>query len=186
VTGTLVLVFGPSGAGKDSVIEAARAMLPEAAPVVFARRAITRPEGAGGEAHEAVSWAEFAARRAAGAFLLSWEANGHGYGIPRAVTADLAAGRTVVASVSRTVLGDAARLGFPVLAVRITAPAAVLAARLAARGRESVAEISQRLSRAGLAEPALGLPVTEIVNGGALADAARAFVALLGDQAPKA
>ncbi|WP_291297358.1 phosphonate metabolism protein/1,5-bisphosphokinase (PRPP-forming) PhnN [Elioraea sp.] len=185
MTGTLVLVFGPSGAGKDSVIEAARAMLPDDAPVVFARRAITRPEGSGGEAHEAVSWAMFAARRAAGAFLLSWEANGNGYGIPRAVTGDLAAGRTVVASVSRTVLGEAARLGWPVLAVRVTAPAAVLAGRLAARGRESEGEISHRLARAGLAEPDLGLPVMEIVNGGALADAARRFADLLVDQPPK-
>jgi phosphonate metabolism protein PhnN/1,5-bisphosphokinase (PRPP-forming) len=177
-------VFGPSGAGKDSVMEAARAMLPPGSPVVFARRAVTRAEGAAGEAHEPVSWAAFAARRAAGAFLLSWEANGNGYGIPRAVTDDLAAGRTVVASVSRTVLAEAAGLGWPLLAVRITAPPAVLAARLAARGREGAGEISDRLARAGLAEPDPGIAVTEIVNAGALAEAAARFAAVLADQVP--
>lgn len=166
-------------------MEAARAMLPPGSPVVFARRAITRPEGSAGESHEAVSWPDFAARRAAGAFLLAWEANGNGYGIPREVVGDLAAGRTVVASVSRTVLGDAAALGWPVLAVRITAPPAVLAARLAARGRESAGEIGERLARAALAEPAAGIAVTEIVNAGALADAAQHFAALLADQPPK-
>lgn len=185
MTGRLVLVFGPSGAGKDSVIETARTMLPEHAPVVFARRAITRPEASAGEAHEAVTWAEFFARRAAGAFLLSWEANGNGYGIPRAVTGDLEAGRSVVASVSRTVLGAAATLGFPVLAVRITAPADVLAARLAARGRETAGEIGHRLARASMAEPEAGIAVMEIVNDGALVDAARRFVAMLVDQPPK-
>jgi len=176
--GRLVLVFGPSGAGKDSVLAAAMAS-PAAMPLVFCRREITRPADAGGEAHSPVTWPTFAARRAAGAYLLSWEANGNGYGIPAHHADDLAAGRIVVASVSRTVLAAAARLGWPVTALRITAPVAVLAERLARRGRESEAEIRARLARAPMAEPASGIAIAEIVNDGTLEQAVARFLALV-------
>lgn len=179
--GRLVLVFGPSGSGKDSVLAAAAGHR-AAADLVFCRREITRPAAAGGEAHVPVSLPVFSARRAAGAYLLAWEANGHGYGIPATCAGALDAGRVVVASVSRTVLGAAALLRWPVLPVRITAPAALLAARLSRRGRESEAEIAQRLGRASLAEPETGLAVQEIVNDGALEVAAERFLALV--QAP--
>lgn len=177
--GLLALVFGPSGAGKDSVLDAAARMLPADSPIVFARRAITRPDGAGGEAHEAITWPDFAARRAAGSFLLSWEANGHGYGIPARYGRILDAGAIVVASVSRTVLADAASLRWPVLPIRITAPAPILAERLARRGREDAGAIAERLARAALAEPEFGLAVHEIVNDGTLEDAAGRFLALV-------
>lgn len=180
--GRLVLVFGPSGAGKDSILAAASAA-PEARGMVFCRREITRPRDAGGEAHLPVTWAVFAAHRAAGRYILSWEANGNGYGIGAHYADDLAAGRIVVASVSRTVLRAATRLGWPVLALRITAPIAVLAERIARRGRESEAEIRARLARATLAEPEAGLAITEIVNDGTIADAVARFLALV--QPPK-
>lgn len=174
----LVLVFGPSGAGKDSVLEAAAAS-PAADRLLFCRREITRPADAGGEAHIPVTWPEFAARRAAGAYLLAWEANGKGYGIPAHCAADLARGRVVIASVSRTVLAAAAPLGVEVMALRITAPVAVLAERLARRGRESEAEIRARLARAPLPEQAAGIAITEIVNDGTLEEAVSRFLALV-------
>ena len=46
--GRLVYVAGPSGAGKDSVIEFARQHLPPGAKVRFAQRTITRPADTGG------------------------------------------------------------------------------------------------------------------------------------------
>jgi phosphonate metabolism protein PhnN/1,5-bisphosphokinase (PRPP-forming) len=163
---------------------AAAAASPAAADLVFCRREVTRPADAGGEAHVPLTWPIFAARRAAGAYLLAWEANGHGYGIAAHCADDLAAGRIVVASVSRTVLATAARLGWPVTALRITAPVAVLAERLARRGRESEAEIRARLARAPLGEPAAGIAISEIVNDGTLDQAVARFLALV--QAPKA
>jgi ribose 1,5-bisphosphokinase len=157
----LVLVVGPSGAGKDTLIEGARAALAGDPRFRFVRRVITRPADAGGEAHEAVTPAEFAARRAAGGFALAWRAHGLDYGIPADIAEDLAAGRVVIANVSRAVLAEAAAR-FPVRVLEITAPAEVLAARLAARGRETASDIAQRLARQ-VPLPA-GLAVERVVN----------------------
>src|SRR6516165_1390213 len=101
----LVLVVGPSGAGKDTLIEAARLALADDPRFRFVRRVITRPADAGGEAHEAVSEAEFAARD----FTLQWQAHGLRYGIPAAVIDDVGLEQVVVANVSRTVVAEAAQ-----------------------------------------------------------------------------
>jgi len=124
----------------------ARERLGDDARFRFVRREITRPGEAGGEDHLAVTPEVFAARRAAGAYALSWEAHGLGYGIPADVARDVAAGRVVIANISRAKIAEAA-LMFPTLALEITAPAEVLAARLAARGRETAEDIARRLAR---------------------------------------
>jgi len=147
--GTLFLVVGPSGAGKDTLLDGARAALAGDPAWVFPRRAITRPAAAGGEDHDALTGDEFARRRAAGGFALHWRAHGLDYGIPAAIEDELAAGRHVVVNVSRAAVADAARRFAPVRVLLVTAPAAVLARRLAARGREDADDIARRLRRAG-------------------------------------
>jgi phosphonate metabolism protein PhnN/1,5-bisphosphokinase (PRPP-forming) len=97
--GTLVLVVGPSGVGKDSVIAGAAERFRGDPRILFPRRLITRPVEAGGEPHVALSPAEFAARRDAGGLMLHWSAHGLDYGLPQAAAAELVAGRTVVANV---------------------------------------------------------------------------------------
>ena len=161
----LVLVVGPSGAGTDTLMERAREALAGQPGFRFVRREITRPEGAGGEDHVAVTPELFAARRAAGAYAIAWEAHGLGYGIPVDIARDLDAGHVVVANVSRAVLVEASRR-FATRVLEITAPVEVLARRLAARGRESEADIAARLSRAVPLPD--GLDVTSIVNDGPL------------------
>lgn len=172
----LILVVGPSGAGKDTLMDAARAGLADEGRVRFVRREITRPAGAGGEDHLAVDEAEFTARAAAGGYALWWRAHGLGYGIPADIAEDLRAGRVVVANVSRAVLQDAAAR-FATRVLEITAPPEVLAARLAARGRESAADIAGRIARA-VPLPA-GLDVVRVVNDDTPEAGARAVLAVL-------
>ncbi|MCU0904092.1 MAG: phosphonate metabolism protein/1,5-bisphosphokinase (PRPP-forming) PhnN [Tabrizicola sp.] len=150
-------VVGPSGAGKDRLIEGALRHRPD---LRLVRRVITRPTEAGGEAFEGVSPAEFAARLQAGAFALHWQAHGLSYGIP----GDQITGPgDVVFNGSRAAL-PAALTAFPDLRIiLVTAPVAVLARRLAARGRESETEIRDRLSRAGFALPD-GIAATVVTN----------------------
>ncbi len=159
----LVAVVGPSGAGKDTLMAGARARLGPDGRFRFVRRSITRPASAGGEDHEPLDRDAFLRRRDTGGFALWWEAHGLLYGIPRDVEADLAADRCVVANLSRRALAEAdAR--YPLLVLEITAPPAVLAARLAARGREDPDRIAERLAREAPLPPSLR--IRRVVNDG--------------------
>jgi len=140
-------VVGPSGAGKDTLIDGACAARPDLTRV---RRVITRPEAAGGEDFEGVPEAEFAARMARGDFALDWQAHGLRYGIP---VQALRGPGNVIFNGSRAAL-VAAQTRLPGLRVIVvTAPVAILAQRLAARGRETATDIAQRLDRAGFTLP---------------------------------
>jgi phosphonate metabolism protein PhnN/1,5-bisphosphokinase (PRPP-forming) len=162
---------------------AARARLAGDARFVFAQRAITRPAEAGGEAHRAVSAADFAAERDAGGFALWWEAHGLSYGIPRAIEDDMAAGRVVVANLSRGVLAQAAER-YRLRVLVITAPVATLAARLAARGREGAADIAARLTREAVLPG--GLDVATVMNDATRDEGAARVVAALSRAAEDA
>ena len=179
----LVLVVGPSGAGKDSLLDGARHALAGDARFRFVRRVVTRPEAAGGEAHEAADEAGFAARKAAGGFSLDWRAHGLGYGIPADIAADIAAGRVVVANVSRGVIAQAAEK-FPVRVIVVTAPREVLARRLAMRGRETEADIAERLDRAVALPP--GVEVETLVNDASLEEGVARFLVALNRAAEAA
>lgn len=176
--GTLFLVVGPSGAGKDSLLDAARRELGSDPRYHFVQREITRPADAGGEDHIAVSDADFSRRTIEGHYALFWQANGLNYGVNSAINAHLAAGRHVICNASRAIV-DVARVRFlPLQIIVVTAPTEVLACRIAARGRESLEEIDARLRRAKIALPH-GADVTVINNAGILEDATALFVAVL-------
>lgn len=176
MAGRLLCVMGPSGAGKDTLIAYARARS-DPARVLFAHRYITRPAEAGGENHVALSEAEFAARRAAGLFALSWESHGFAYGIGTELDLWLGAGLTVVANIARAAWGEAARRYPGLTGVLVTASPEVLAQRLAARGRESKEAIAERLTRE-VALPDDGA-IHRIDNSGALDLAGAALLRLI-------
>lgn len=182
MAGTLFLVVGPSGAGKDTLIDGARAALADDGGVVFARRTITRPTDAGGEDHEAATDAEFEARHMAGGFMLDWQAHGLKYGIPAACADVLAAGRHVIANVSRAVIGEAIARYSPVVVLEITASPAILAERLASRGRETEDDVRARLAREAARIPEDAVTTT-ILNDGTPEDGIAAFVEALKGRA---
>jgi ribose 1,5-bisphosphokinase len=178
--GRLVLVVGASGVGKDTLIDGARAALAGDAQILFARREITRPADAGGEDHLAVDDEDFETRLAAGQYLLAWRAHGLSYGLPASLAAELAVGRTVVANGSRTVLEEARTRVSRLTIISVVADPAVVAARLALRGRETAADIAARLKRAGEL-PVVGADVVELRNEGTPAEGVRRLVEAIRD-----
>ncbi|MCF3158866.1 phosphonate metabolism protein/1,5-bisphosphokinase (PRPP-forming) PhnN [Pseudomonas juntendi] len=144
--GRLIFLMGPSGSGKDSILEASREQL-AAAGVEIARRVITRSAEARGEAAHGVTPQQFAALLAQGAFAMHWQANGLDYGIAVQVDAWLQAGRPVLVNGSRAYLAEARARHPELLAVLVEVSPEVLRERLLARGRETAAQVEQRLAR---------------------------------------
>lgn len=144
--GRLVLVVGPSGAGKDTLLRLAQAACIDDHNVVFPRRVVTR-ESSADEDNIAMSQDDFRRAREHGDFAVHWEAHGHSYALPLDINDDIRAGRAVVANVSRTVIGALRQAYANVVVVAITAPPDVLAQRLAARARHSDGNLADRLAR---------------------------------------
>ena len=175
MTGRLVAVVGPSGVGKDSLIDALCRSMPWIHRV---RRVITRPTGPG-ERFDSVTPEMFERMRLDGAFCLHWEAHGLRYGIPAEVEARTGRGQDAVANLSRRALPDAADLFPRFLVLSLTADPEVLAQRLAGRGRESPEDIRARLGRAEMAMPCGAWNAVTIRNDGPLEEALAQAVAAL-------
>jgi len=177
--GRLVLVIGPSGAGKDTLLNLARAACAADRSIVFPRRIVTR-EATSAEDNRQLDHESFQAELARGEFAVHWEAHGHCYALPRGIDDDVRAGRIVVANVSRTVVDAMRGVYADVVVVEITAPPEVLAERLAMRARGSDGAIELRLGRhidAGVAPPDIS-----IVNvGSAELHAMQLVAAIKGD-----
>jgi len=168
-----VAIAGPSGAGKDTLLEAVRAELAGDPRFHFARRSITRPATPGGEAHEPLTHALFAETLSGSGFIFHWQAHGLDYGIRHS---EARANRVVVLSLSRSVLREAAALR-PLMVIEVTASPALLAERLAGRGREDAAQIAARLAREmPLPE---GLDITRVMNDGSVEQGAGFLRAVL-------
>ncbi|MFG0634906.1 phosphonate metabolism protein/1,5-bisphosphokinase (PRPP-forming) PhnN [Pseudomonas sp. xss_2] len=145
-TGRLIFLVGPSGSGKDSLIDAARAKLTTHG-VEVARRVITRSAEAKGESAHGVTPEQFEAMREAGQFAMYWRANGLAYGIPAQIDRWLETGHHVLVNGSRGYLAEARRRYPNLLAIRLDVAPQVLRQRLLARGRETLEEIERRLQR---------------------------------------
>ena len=176
--GSLVLVVGPSGVGKDTLIGGARHALENDKRFVFVRRLVARASGAVGEEHDSVEPAVFAGMEAGGRFSLSWDAHNLRYALPLSVDTDLSLGKTVVASVSRHVVAQACARYPACSVVQISAEISRRAERLVARGHESGDQVTARLARESAPVPA-GVDPIMIDNSGSVAIGVTAFVMAL-------
>ncbi len=176
--GRLILVVGPSGAGKDTLLDLARAACADDPDIVFPRRVVTR-EASAAEDNAYLSDEAFAEALADGAFAVHWEAHGHRYALPRRVEDEILAGRTVVVNVSRTVVDALRQTYADVTAVFVTAPPEVLAERLAARSRGSDGAIAWRLGRS---VEDIDRPDVVIVNIGDAAHHAQTLLRAIRDE----
>jgi phosphonate metabolism protein PhnN/1,5-bisphosphokinase (PRPP-forming) len=176
--GALVLVVGPSGAGKDTLIGAAKAALAEDHRFSFPRRVVTRQAMVELEDHDSIDTAEFSRQKLRGAYALDWEAHGLCYGVPAAIDAAMVAGRVVVVNTSRKVIERAIEKYPNCHVLVVTAEPEVRANRLAGRGRESAEDVAARLAREGAPVPD-GVDAVTIDNSGALEDGVGRFVGAL-------
>ncbi len=185
--GVFVAVVGPSGAGKDTLIRLASEILrsrPAGAETLFARRIITRESDASLEDHDTMDAAGFAEAKAAGRFSVTWDAHGLSYALPADVDVAIEAGGVVVANGSRAALPALTERFENIVVVQVTAPRAVLAERLAARGRETQQEIMGRLERMTIVAELPGSIVIE--NDGAPEEAALKLVDIIEKAAARA
>lgn len=174
-SGLWVFVCGPSGAGKDSVINWAAQQLAGHKAIVFSRRLVTRAIFPGSD-HEEVTRPQLARMLGSGGLVWCWEANGLHYGIDAHYAAQVNAGRVVVVNGSREHASGLHTVP-QVRVVHVVAEPGKLAARLEQRGREAPQEVQRRLARNALF-PDLQADCT-IVNEGALEDAGRALADFL-------
>ena len=145
--GALVLVVGPSGSGKDTLIGLARARLADDPRFIFPRRVITREAQADAEDHDTLDVSAFDKARGAGQFALHWGAHGLFYGLTNASLAPVNEGATAIINVSRSVIAEAEALEARVTVISVKCRPELLAERIARRGRESADEILLRLKR---------------------------------------
>ncbi len=163
--GRLFFFVGPSGVGKDTLLEWVRQRMPADADSVFAQRTITRPAHPS-ESHEAMDAASFWQLAAAGHFAMVWQANDLCYGVRRGIEAELKAGRDVIVNGSREYVPQL-RQSFPdAQVVWIEADAVQLRERMEARQRESGAALLRRLDRATQFAPPETEKIIRIDNSG--------------------
>ncbi|MGB6103650.1 MAG: phosphonate metabolism protein/1,5-bisphosphokinase (PRPP-forming) PhnN [Pusillimonas sp.] len=182
MAGRLIYLMGPSGAGKDAVLQGLHESM--GSDSYLAPRLVTRPAMPGERRSVSVSPTEFAWLESSGRLAMAWRANGLAYGVPRQIDDMLAAGGDVLVNGSRAYLPEACRRYQTLLPVLLSVDGALLRQRLINRGRENTEQISARLARnarfASLRCPVGVNPVFVLDNSGAIGDAIAALQAYLG------
>jgi phosphonate metabolism protein PhnN/1,5-bisphosphokinase (PRPP-forming) len=175
--GALVMVVGPSGAGKDALIAGARRAFKGDDRFIFVDRHVSRPAHPS-EVHISVSDTVFTDATAKRKYALTWAAHGINYGITTTIDDHIRSGRAVVFNASRVIVAEARRRYARPLVVLIDCPAEIRAARILLRGREEPVELRQRLTRTveGFDEAWVGFRVD---NSSALKIGIERFIAAL-------
>lgn len=171
MAGTVYLIVGASGVGKDTLLGLAQQQLTDHK---FVQRYITRPSDAGGEDHIGVTHAAFERMVNDNRFCVWWHAHGLGYGIHQDVTRQVAVGDNVVINTSRSAIRDFEAIFTDVITINVIANTEVLRKRLEERGRESRTEIRARLDRHVPVVTARNL--LTIDNSGEVTEAVQAMV----------
>ena len=171
--GAWVFVVGPSGAGKDSVLNAAQQLLRDQKNIVFTRRLVTRPAQSASE-HDPITEEDFRRLEVSGGLSWHWQAHGFFYGVLADYATAIQAGHLVVVNGSRAHVNAHVHSlsNFQnIKVIEVTASKDKLATRLQQRGRDDADAITGRLARNAGLKPVKSDGV--IVNDGLLASASQ-------------
>lgn len=176
MAGIFFAVVGASGAGKDSILNAARQRLEATESFYFPTRYITRPADAGGEEHNSITNVDFIQAVREDRFSLWWMAHELHYALPDTVYHKLRFDTHVIANVSRRTVRESVQKFNRVEVIEITAGPETIRNRLLLRGRESEAEIMVRQLREVEKDWCGAANVTTISNDGQLGEAVDRFI----------
>jgi len=146
--GTLFLVVGNSGSGKDSIIQGAVKKYPNDLKKLYVpKRYITRLPSKT-EENISISPGEFKMMFKEGKFALKWHIYGLDYGIPIVIDEKLKKGHPVVVNVSRTIIPEARERYENIKVIFIEVPFDITLKRLKERTREIGKRLKERIERA--------------------------------------
>ena len=172
----VILVVGPSGSGKDTLLRHARSILESQDSILFSRRYITRPPDSN-EDNYYVDQYGFEQLQSCGFFLATWEAHNNLYGIPHHIFTTSEASRTVICSISRTAVEKFEEVFPDSTTIHITTDNEILKQRLSRRGREDENSIIKRIQRSKL--PVKSKNLITFDNSVTLEESKQKFISLL-------
>lgn len=177
--GKLIVIVGPSGSGKDTLINWLRGRLSHDPRFLFVRRTVTRNADVQSEDHGTLNDADFEAAANTGKFAVTWNAHGLRYGIPIGVLAHTFEGGIAIANGSRRALQDVRSVFPDMLVINLRVDRHTLAHRLAQRGRETTQEIKKRLERMDTPIPD-GIESITLDNSTSVENTGEAFLSIIG------
>jgi guanylate kinase len=177
----LVVLSGPSGVGKSSVIADVRERYPQVWLSVSVTTRPPRPDEVNGQHYHFVDDAEFDRLVAAGAFLEHATFAGFRYGTPRApVEEHLAAGTPVLLEIELQGARQVRAAMASALLVFLAPPSwDELVRRLTGRGTEDPAVVRRRLDAARI-ELAAEDEFDEVILNSSVRQASEALISLIG------
>jgi len=147
-SGTLFLVVGNSGSGKDSIIYGTEKNYPKDLKRMFiVKRFITR-EPDETEENSCITEKEYNYMDKIGKFALKWHIYKLNYGVPIEIDDWLKDGHPVLVNVSRTIVDEAREIYENIKVVFIEVPFEITLQRVIDRGRESGELLDMRIERA--------------------------------------
>jgi len=138
----IVLIVGPSGVGKDTLLKLAKKRLKDVDGFNFVKRYITRKPDKN-EKNYYLRFAAFNILKESCYFVSHWKAHNNEYGIAKE---SIKKGVNII-SISRGSIHDFENEYDSVTTIYVTIPKTLLLNRLRLRGRETEAEIMNRLKR---------------------------------------
>ncbi|MHA2186567.1 MAG: phosphonate metabolism protein/1,5-bisphosphokinase (PRPP-forming) PhnN [Promethearchaeota archaeon] len=146
--GTLFLIVGNSGSGKDSIISGVITKYPSNRKPLYApKRFITR-RASETENNFSVKIDEFEEMDEKGKFALKWQIYDLYYGIPIFIDNWLKNGHPVIINVSRTIIKEARERYSNIRVIFVDVPFEITSKRIETRKRENPELLRKRIERA--------------------------------------